>query len=244
MSVGIVVEHWCCKLLSVNDLYTSRQRCFSYKELMSIEAFDNGEPLLRLNDGHSMLDYGKQPAKMVPYVGQGMYVRKGVADRLERASAILREFRSGAALKICYAYRHPLIQRQSFENFLINSRGKFPDLGEQDLLEYVHHYICVPEAAGHPAGAALDLTISESGIELDMGSPIGDFTEIEKVPTFSPAVTETQRANRLLLREVMHRAGFAPYDFEWWHFSFGDREWACYFGEPKTLYDVIEFAEA
>ena len=32
---------------------------------------------------------------------------------------------------------------------------------------------------------------------------------------------------------------FAPYDGEWWHFSYGDREWAFYYKKEKALYKQV-----
>ncbi len=40
----------------------------------------------------------------------------------------------------------------------------------------------------------------------------------------------------------MLTAGFAPFDGEWWHFSFGDREWARFYGAENALYEQIQFA--
>jgi zinc D-Ala-D-Ala dipeptidase len=34
----------------------------------------------------------------------------------------------------------------------------------------------------------------------------------------------------------MVEAGFAPYQLEWWHFSFGDQNWAAYYGLESSLY--------
>jgi len=42
------------------------------------------------------------------------------------------------------------------------------------------------------------------------------------------------------LREAMVRAGFAPFNGEWWHFSYGDPEWAALWGEPAALYKQLE----
>jgi D-alanyl-D-alanine dipeptidase len=34
------------------------------------------------------------------------------------------------------------------------------------------------------------------------------------------------------------RQGLAPFDGEWWHFSYGDREWAKYYEEEAAaIYD-------
>ena len=45
--------------------------------------------------------------------------------------------------------------------------------------------------------------------------------------------------NRMLLRKVMMQAGFAPYDGEWWHFSYGDKEWAYYYKKKRYLYPQV-----
>jgi D-alanyl-D-alanine dipeptidase len=37
----------------------------------------------------------------------------------------------------------------------------------------------------------------------------------------------------------MVAAGFAPFYGEWWHFSYGDREWAAVYGEPAALYGPL-----
>ena len=34
----------------------------------------------------------------------------------------------------------------------------------------------------------------------------------------------------------MTEAGFAPYEQEWWHYSYGDRAWAEHHGHAAPLY--------
>ena len=43
-----------------------------------------------------------------------------------------------------------------------------------------------------------------------------------------------------MLREYMIKEGFAPYDGEWWHFSYGDKEWAFYYDKEKALYNQVD----
>jgi D-alanyl-D-alanine dipeptidase len=62
--------------------------------------------------------------------------------------------------------------------------------------------------------------------------------QAELIPTFSPLVSEEARRLRMTLREAMMSGGFAPFDGEWWHFSYGDREWAKYYGAATARYDV------
>jgi D-alanyl-D-alanine dipeptidase len=58
---------------------------------------------------------------------------------------------------------------------------------------------------------------------------------------FSPFIARECWHNRQILRACMIKAGFAPFDGEWWHFSFGDREWACYFNQPTAIYSQLRF---
>jgi D-alanyl-D-alanine dipeptidase len=54
-------------------------------------------------------------------------------------------------------------------------------------------------------------------VELDMGTN-WDFFSPSSWPQ-SSIVTLQQRANRLLLYNVMSKHGFKPHNEEWWHFT-------------------------
>jgi len=56
-----------------------------------------------------------------------------------------------------------------------------------------------------------------------------------------PRISKDAWHNRQILRLWMMTAGFVPYDGEWWHFSYGDREWAKYYGMPNAIYNQIAF---
>ena len=77
----------------------------------------------------------------------------------------------------------------------------------------------IAERSGHSRGATVDLTIVDllSGVELDMGTP-WDFFDALSWPS-SNGVSAEQRANRMLLQQVMTRHGFEPLQEEWWHFT-------------------------
>lgn len=105
----------------------------------------------------------------------------------------------------------------------------------------MHEKIAVPEVAGHPTGGAVDVTIydMENQKELDFGSKIHDFSS-DVCYTFYKNISDDEKENRMLLRHLMLNEGFAPYDGEWWHFSYGDREWAFYYKKGEYLYNVID----
>jgi D-alanyl-D-alanine dipeptidase len=78
------------------------------------------------------------------------------------------------------------------------------------------------------------------GEPVDCGTPLWSFEPDSY--TFSPYISRQARDNRLLLRAAMTNAGFTPFDGEWWHFSYGDKEWAAYSGQPTAKYEQVEFS--
>ena len=105
----------------------------------------------------------------------------------------------------------------------------YPDVAKKDLFKL--DYIALK--SGHTRGSTVDLTIVDivTGQELDMGSPY-DFFGIQSHP-FYHKLTKSQKANRLLLRNVMLTNGFKPYDNEWWHFTLANEPFPkAYFNFP------------
>lgn len=87
-------------------------------------------------------------------------------------------------------------------------------------------YVASPKNGSiHSYGCAVDLTVArEDGTPLDMGTPYDHFGP-EAEPRHeldlldAGKLTPDQVANRLVLREVMLRAGFRLLRHEWWHFD-------------------------
>lgn len=108
----------------------------------------------------------------------------------------------------------------------------YPDLEKQEIFQKGY----VASRSSHSRGSAVDLTLldMQTGKELDMGSPFDFFSELSHPDC--TAVTPEQYANRMILRELMGRNGFAPIDCEWWHFSLRDEPWPdTYFEFPVAL---------
>ena len=70
------------------------------------------------------------------------------------------------------------------------------------------------------------------------GCKIADFSS-NLIKTYAEGLTNEQIQNRALLRDLLLRQGFAPFEGEWWHFSYGDREWAAYYNKDNAIYDVF-----
>jgi D-alanyl-D-alanine dipeptidase len=99
----------------------------------------------------------------------------------------------------------------------------------------------VPPGSVHNGGCAVDLSLArrDGGAALDMGTSFdffGPLAEPELEIGFwkKGELTSEQLANRLVLREVMLRAGFRLRWNEWWHFDCADASVA------RARYPTIE----
>lgn len=103
-------------------------------------------------------------------------------------------------------------------------------------------YVCNPRNGGglHNYGMAVDVSLFNihSGDTLDMGTKVdflGKYAHIDQEEKLvaEGVISPQARANRLLLRRVMRKAGFVPLKTEWWHFNFISR------AEAKAHYKAI-----
>lgn len=141
----------------------------------------------------------------------------------------------GLSLKVFDAYRPQTavdhFVRWSQDAADLRTKAEYyPDVAKQELFREGY----IASRSSHSRGSTVDLTIvslvdGEAGEELDMGTPFDFFGHQSWVD--SAEVTPQQRANRLLLRGLMLKHGFRPYNKEWWHFTLVDEPF------PRTYFD-------
>ena len=156
---------------------------------------------------------------------QYAYLQPDIAEKLAKASQLLRQKHSNYRLLVLDAARPLSVQRVMW------------DVVKNTPFRY---YVANPNKTGlHNYGAAVDVTITDDlGVELDMGTPFDFFGE-EAHPVKEDdmlkqgKLTQTQINNRRLLRKVMREAGFTICPTEWWHFN------ACSLLEAKKKYELI-----
>jgi len=107
---------------------------------------------------------------------------------------------------------------------------------QQKMYEIVNNpkYVAKPgKGSNHNRGAAVDLSLTdENGELLDMGGAFDDFSEVSHYGYSN--ISRKAKRNRKLLRNIMVKAGFTPYENEWWHFDYrqkqyptADFKWNC-----------------
>lgn len=208
----------------------------TYDQERAIPIVESDEPLLCLHRYDGVLWCGYMSAEMEALLGGRMLVREEVGKRLCAVGVELQRMLPQWQLKVVAAWRPPEIQRRRFEAKVAELRAADPALELEDARRRANDFHAAPEVAGHPAGAAVDLTLAARGRELAMGGKIGDFSNPDLAWTFCPGMSAEHRQRRLLLRALMLAHGFAPFDAEWWHFSFGDCGWAVETGAPEAIY--------
>jgi len=155
------------------------------------------------------------------------YLRKEVAEKLDKAQTILEKKRRGYRLVVYDGLRPRNVQYKMWR--------MVKDTPQQE-------YVADPEEGSiHNFGAAVDLSIvDDQGNLLDMGTPFDYFGDLaqpryEKRFLEEGRLTKEHAENRKLLRDVMEEAGFQGIADEWWHFN------AFSPAEVTRRYKIVEF---
>lgn len=164
------------------------------------------------------------------YLEPTALLTREAANALKAASDKLKE--KGYRLKIYDAYRpqravdHFVRWAKDIEDLRMKEIF-YPDVPKDKLFELGF----IAERSGHSRGSTVDLTLFDMsrGRDADMGGYFDFFGDISHYEHTS--LSNLQRSNRALLRDAMLRAGFAPYENEWWHFTLKDEPY------PDTYFD-------
>lgn len=139
------------------------------------------------------------------------YLAKDAAAMLARAGSELAAHHPELRLHVWDCARPAVIQRRMWA-VVVGTPAE--------------RYVADPKKGSiHSFGCAVDITLAGTdGTPLDMGTPHDYFgrraqPDVELELRQRGELSAAQLANRLVLREVMVRAGFQPLSVEWWHFD-------------------------
>jgi D-alanyl-D-alanine dipeptidase len=172
--------------------------------------------------------------------GADLWLREGAAERLWQAAVALQSYNPDYSFWITDAYRPLRLQRHHFE--LIMAQLAAQGTPPEELYHRTVELIADPDTLPpHSTGGTVDITIysRKSNAPITMGTVV-DSTELPLIHTWCPLTTSEQRHNRMLLCTVLTAAGFKNTPLEWWHYSYGDLEWALHSGLTTTVYDSVE----
>jgi CubicO group peptidase (beta-lactamase class C family)/D-alanyl-D-alanine dipeptidase len=147
------------------------------------------------------------------------FLQRPAADALARAHERLRA--QGYGLLIHDAYRPWFVTKMFWEATPAQFR----------------HFVADPASGSrHNRGAAVDLTMYDLATG-ETVQAVGGYDEFSdrSYPDY-PGGTSLQRWHRELLREAMETEGFEVYEWEWWHFDYGD--WRRYRIGNQTFEEI------
>lgn len=226
-------------MITKADIYAHLEdKMLSYQEIVDVLTKPINEPLVPISQTKLLLTKQIEPG-MLETTGEEIYVRETLAKMLNKASKELGVFGNNLQLEVVYGYKHPSIQEANFNKLKQKIIKKHPEYTDPELLEATNRFMAAPGNAGHPTGGAVDLRILKGGQQLDMGTAYREF--VPDTYVFSPFNSKKVWQNRQMLRRIMLTCGFASYDGEWWHFSYGDKEWAAFYNQPQAIYGQLDF---
>lgn len=176
------------------------------------------------------------------------YARETVYQKLYVAFKLLPP---GYRFVILDSWRPLKVQRALFDYLKNELKKMYPSLSEEEITNKTLTYVALPskdatKPSPHNTGGSVDLTIAdENGLLLNMGTDFDDTTlkagttyfedQLAKGIKLNPKEIEALK-NRRLLFHIMTSVGFTNYLDEWWHFDYGNQNWAWVSGNEHAIY--------
>lgn len=174
-----------------------------------------------------------------------LFLQRKTCERLLAALEVLPE---EYGFVVWDAYRSRECQGVMFEWMKDKVRVRNPALSEEEVCRISSKYMSPPTAVGdfhcppHLSGGAVDLTLCDiaKGTELLMGTDFDDCSDLAHAMYYEgkEGLSDDDvciRNNRRLLRNAMEDAGFTSYEYEWWHFDYGNCFWSRVTGKKEIF---------
>lgn len=146
------------------------------------------------------------------------------------------------SLLIWGAYRSLETQRTDWKKSLKITEKKYPEIKDlEKVQEMTARFIAPPERAMHCTGGAVDVLL----YDLKKDTALDDFDASDEdyynelAYTANPKISNRERNNRSVLKKAMEAEDFVNYPLEWWHYSYGNAEWAIYKSNKFAVYGQL-----
>lgn len=215
---------------------------------------------------HAITDGSNAPyGKPIPGSRQEGWLRKTVAEKLERANRLLLPFNS--ELLILDAYRSIECQRGLWNYFYDREREENVNASDEELRQYALGYVRDPRNFNrldartfpiHITGSSIDVTLRQrdSGQWLNMGSKFEEIIDVSTTDYFERQLqkglieeSDERLWNRRLMDWALRNEDFLNDPILYWHYDWGNQIWikvknAIYGDAPdKAWYGHIESPE-
>lgn len=174
------------------------------------------------------------------------YLKKDVYERLKIASSYLPD---EYTLVILDAYRPFELQKELFDKYfkIIEKKFHLENYNEIDKNNFINKFVSIPNKNNPPAhttGGAVDVTLLYNGYYLDLGCKFDEFcnrTYTNYYKDYKDLESISIHKNRIILYNSMIKAGFTNLDSEYWHYDYGNKNWADITGENVLFNEMIKW---
>ncbi len=201
------------------------------------------EPFVKVISSEKIQVQMMYPVLGMKHAVSDCFMRKTVYDKLVLASKLLPE---GYGFCIWDAWRPFLLQKELYDTYASMIIHQFkkeslsPEAQHAFLLKFIGDPIMDPyDSPAHTTGGAVDLTLTKDGIVLKLGTEFDAFTDKTNTNYFEKEDHEVKGLRRLLYN-VMIEAGFTNLPSEWWHYDYGDNNYAKMSGKDVLYTGVFE----
>lgn len=215
------------------------------------KAFINS-PLVDIKPSNKLLIDMQYPSLGFKNADKRCMARKEVVEMLYKAATLLPE---GYKFVIWDAWRPFALQKELFTSYSSKIIKEFhlENLTEEEQEYEISKFIAdpIPDEElppAHTTGGAIDLTIiGPNGKYLDFGTDFDAFTEktragyYETIDVENDSKAKTIRDNRRFLYNLMIEVGFSNLPSEWWHYEYGDKNWAEIQGKAALYKGIFEY---
>ena len=226
-----------------------RVRTWNWDESMKKEIYECGEKLVPLSLAPDKILVSSQ--YFIQNINGSLpecYARETVHEKIVEASKLLP---SGYRFVMLDCWRPLQVQQSLFDILKDNFNKMYPSGSEEEIIKKTLTYVALPSGdpkrpSPHNTGGAIDLTIvDENGLFLYMGTDYDDSSLVASITYFEDQLLQKVKLNekdlealknRRMLYHIMTSVGFTNFVDEWWHYDYGNQNWAWISGNDHAIY--------
>lgn len=197
---------------------------------------DNREPLVDIKKycPGIKINLGKERMRFE----KTAYVRKKVAEMLRTAQ---KNLPNGMNFIINDAWRSAYVQARIYFGFIERFKKMHPKWTERKIIKEVEEYVADWKgiaSSGHMSGGAVDIRLVDKyGHKIPMKKR--GLTYQQNALSDQKLLPAYIRKNREIMFSALQKGGLSNYPKEYWHWSYGDYQWAKRNGKKTAIYGTI-----
>lgn len=173
-----------------------------------------------------------------------IWLRQTLAEKLLRVVARLPE---NIALVVLDGWRPLAVQRALRAIMRAEIEADFPHETPTQIMQRLNRFAADPDRAKmcppHLTGGSVDVALLDAatGVFLDMGSAFDETGwRSYTMALADEADFQAAHARRMMLLDAMHGEGFTNLPTEWWHFDYGNANWAFFGHHECAIYGATQ----